>query len=221
MGLRRSSTDGEKNRAPGERGMLVFADVFGDDGAGIDRRSKKPLVSRVRFSSFGMFVAHGRAKKGRNMLRLSVGLLLVSGVVFFAFESTSRSARGEASVPKVASRDESAAQDIEGLMRTIKSNLETLTTKIEEPKEKKTVLEAFSKLEAAFLASKDVLPPRLENVKEAEKEAFIAEYRKFQADAVKMCLDAEKKYLDNKAKDAKKMVRDIEALKGKGHGKFK
>lgn len=151
---------------------------------------------------------------------LAVAVLLPLRARAEAAEARNAAVRAELAAIE-ARADAAFLEDIDGQMKVIKGALETLTTKIEDPKEKKTCLEAFTKLEQAFMTCKDLTPPKAGNVKEAEKDAFIAEYRRFQIDAVKGCLDAEKKFLEGKAKDAKKLVRDVEALKGKGHGKYK
>ena len=147
------------------------------------------------------------------LLVVPVFALVLAGLTAASSSAAARKEEGGAAA--------SPAGDIEGSMRTIKNCLEELTSKMEDPAQHDQMLEAFVKLEKALMDCKEETPPKAGDVKEAEKAAFVSEYRRAMIDVLSMALQAESKFLAGKVKDAKKLVRDVEASKGKGHGKYK
>lgn len=147
------------------------------------------------------------------MCKPAVLVAMIAIAAFLAFKTQPPAA--------AAPTAKAAVQDIDGAMQTIKRTLKELLEKIENPKEKEAVLVAFDKLQRAFMDAKIATPPGMDKMTDAEKTTFLNGYREAQATVLKDCMDAEIKYVQGKAKEAKKLVTSIQAAKGKGHGKYK
>lgn len=112
-------------------------------------------------------------------------------------------------------------QEIDAAMGTIKRSLKSLQDSAEDKDKLDQSLASVLELEAALEVCKKAVPGKAADLEGKAREKMLREYRLMIIEVLKTSLDLEAALVDGKLPKAKKLVNQIAAFEGKGHGKFK
>jgi len=105
-------------------------------------------------------------------------------------------------------------------METIEQSLGALRRAIRDEATFPAGLEALSKMEAATVRAKDQIPPMVADLPEAERAAFVRDYRKMMVEMLSAQLTCELALLDGDGESATEAFKALRAFEDDGHERF-
>ena len=112
------------------------------------------------------------------------------------------------------------AHHLRQAMQTIRDCTKSLTKNIDDKAKIEETLRTIVRLEKAFMEAKSGTPEKAGKLEGKKLEKFMREYRTMNIAVLKTILDMEAAVVGRKLKKAKKLLNQVNAFKGKGHGKF-
>jgi hypothetical protein len=109
---------------------------------------------------------------------------------------------------------------LEGAMKQMERSYKALARQLDDPSKDELSLRAISMLQAGVATGKGMVPHIVEEKPEAERPAFLAEYRKTMLDVLKAAIDLEEKLVAGDREGAKAALETLHKMEEDGHRKF-
>ena len=157
-----------------------------------------------------------RTKK-RTMLLL--GLAMLAGIPGGAIVARAQEADAKTAGASKAA-DTSADTELAKQMEVIDEGLKKLRRTLRKPDSNKESLETITQIQAAAVASKGMTPAKAAKLPEAERQKFVAAYRKDMAAMIVQLLNMEIAVLEGNNDKANEIHKSMKQIEDEGHKKY-
>ena len=149
-------------------------------------------------------------------IMIPAAALLVATTLALADGPATRPAGGPSTRPAGQNR-----VSLERLMERMEESYKVIEEQVSDPAKSDSTLKALGEMQQATMASKLVIPGRINRLADPEKAKALADYRQFFITLLRLEIDLEEQVAAGDLKAAHATMEKIEDVENKGHEEFR